>query len=100
MPQVQILPLRPSRGYSGLAQLVERRYDMAEVGGSSPSARTNFEKEFLRSLSLSSVGRAVPSHGTGRGFEACSDNGELAHLGRAPALQAGGGRFDPDILHQ
>ena len=26
-------------------------------------------------------------------------NGGLAHLARAPALQAGGNRFDSDILH-
>lgn len=26
-------------------------------------------------------------------------NGELAQLERAPALHAGGHRFDPDILH-
>ena len=27
-------------------------------------------------------------------------NGELAQSGRAPALQAGGNRFETDILHQ
>ena len=27
-------------------------------------------------------------------------NGGLAHLARAPALQAGGNRFDSDILHK
>ena len=31
--------------------------------------------------------------------EASADNGGLAQLARAPALQAGGHRFDSDILH-
>ena len=35
-----------------------------------------------------------------RGFQECSPLcGELAQLARAPALQAGGHRFESDILH-
>ena len=32
--------------------------------------------------------------------KATADEGGLAQLARAPALQAGGHRFDSDILHQ
>ena len=34
------------------------------------------------------------------GFLILETFGELAQLARAPALQAGGHRFDSDILHQ
>ena len=57
-----------------IAQLAERAPDKGEVPGSNPGRPTSAARELI-SWGISSVGRA-------------------------PALQAGGHRFEPGILHQ
>ena len=44
---------------------------------------------------ISSAGRALPLQGRGTGFESLMFHADIAQLGRAPALQAGGRRSDP-----
>jgi hypothetical protein len=52
---------------------------------------------------ISSAGYSIPTATVGRviGVESCEESkqGGLAQLARAPALQAGGHRFESDILH-
>ena len=43
--------------------------------------------------------RALACHARGRGFESLLDRWELSSAGRAPALQAGGHRFEPCSSH-
>ena len=65
-----------------------------EVAGSSPAGC------ILREIAQ--LGRALGLGPRGRRFESCFPDSNLwgiSSAGRAPALHAGGQRFDPAILH-
>ena len=95
---------------------LERTTDNRKVGGSSPLGPTNSlngnRRDRKRTIPRPVGDRKGLSKGNWFPFEVRSPRSgqfsaeNLAHLwgyssaGRAPALQAGGRRFDPDYLHQ
>ena len=82
------------KNYSSIAQLVERRTVNPSVPGSSPGrgAKQLRVREMVSHRSHKpKVGGSIPS--------LRNQTWGISSAGRAPALQAGGQRFDPVILH-
>jgi hypothetical protein len=65
-------------------------------GGQARESLPSKAREFCSKLTH----RGLPDEAIGQASAAESAVGGLAQLARAPALQAGGHRFESDILHQ
>ena len=90
-------PFLPSHLYEPLAQLVEHLTFNQGVGGSSPSWLTIF----IHYVPLAQLDRAFDYESKGREFESLRARHFRGYssVGRAPALQAGGRRFESVYLH-
>ncbi len=97
--QVTIVPVRvrPSAPLAPVAQL-DRAFDYGSRGQGFDSSRARQLRE------VAQLGRALGLGPRGRRFESCLPDHKkilwgLSSAGRAPALHAGGQRFDPARLH-
>jgi hypothetical protein len=92
-----------SSGVRGYRQIrssawLEHYTDNVGVSSSNLLGSTKTAGGCLKTTALRK-GRLRPGCGEGKVEELKSPSGGLAQLARAPALQAGGHRFDSDILH-